>query len=491
MQTVAKWDVFETSFELAGDPGDDPLRRVTLTAVFVSPGGARREIEGFWAGGRTWKVRFMPNEIGTWRYSVRLGEEEHDGAFASTASDLPGMVTAHPRNPIWLGYAEGKPSTLRSFHAGDRLFASNFPDADRAAFLDWLVGQGYTMLSVASFWVNRQSPGRGMGWETPRLWPIDPAEYDRLETILDDLKDRRVVVFPFAGFFGRSGFNPNAYQDQVLYLRYLIARYGSYWNLIFNVAGPEPLLSANPFMTKEQVDRLGRLVERLDPYDHLVTVHNATWENPFLLDDDYIDVATIQGPKTRDQELLYHQTMNKRVAGGPVYAQETLWPGNTLGHPDYDLTDIRRNAITLSMTAATINFGDFAGTSSSGFSGSLRLDDRRQAIHDEIHRVWDLMDGFVPQRMRPEPGRVDTGFCLAGEESLLVYLPDGGEVTVSDLPPLADARWVSPRADGTFEPAGDGPTFTAPGSAPASTAEPAVNVRGEEDWLLYLTFAGA
>ena len=124
MQTVAKWDVFETSFELAGDPGDDPLRRVTLTAVFVSPGGARRVIEGFWAGGRTWKARFLPNEIGTWRYSVRLGEEEHAGAFACTASDLPGMVTAHPQNPIWLGYAEGEPLTLRSFHAGDRLFGT-------------------------------------------------------------------------------------------------------------------------------------------------------------------------------------------------------------------------------------------------------------------------------------------------------------------------------------------------------------------------------
>ena len=102
---------------------------------------------------------------------------------------------------------------FRSFHVGDRFFASNwddpFDDNDgnkRTEFLNWLQGQGYNMLSIASHYLNRQEKGRGDGWTTLKLWPFNVEEYREMETILDELSRCEIIVFPFAGFFGaRAG----------------------------------------------------------------------------------------------------------------------------------------------------------------------------------------------------------------------------------------------------------------------------------------------
>ena len=77
-------------------------------------------------------------------------------------------------------------------------------------------------------------------WDDSKGTPV-PSEYDRAEKILDDLSERQIIVYPFAGFFGQSSDFPVDQANQELYLRYTISRWGPYWNLLFNVAGPEPL----------------------------------------------------------------------------------------------------------------------------------------------------------------------------------------------------------------------------------------------------------
>ena len=47
-----------------------------------------------------------------------------------------------------------------------------WPQERRVAFFDWVEAQGYNMLSVASHYLNRESEGRGEGWDTPDLWPL-------------------------------------------------------------------------------------------------------------------------------------------------------------------------------------------------------------------------------------------------------------------------------------------------------------------------------
>jgi hypothetical protein len=461
---VPQWGIFEQSVEHCRDFAD-PYRGTTLLTEFTAPDGEPFPFWGFYdegKNGRTWRFRFMPDRPGEWTYRAWFTEEDRRGGrigcggeegvvvtgrFICTASDLSGPVCRHDGNPIWFGFRGGS-GHLRSLHVGDRFFASNFPAEKRTAFLDWAGSQGYTMLSVASHLVNRQTPGRGAEWDTPALWPLHAAEYRRLEAILNDLADRRMVAYQFAGLFGREGFYPTAHRDQHLYIRYIMARLGPYRNLLFNVAGPEPVLRGNPYMPKSEVDRLGHLIQRYNTFGHLLSVHNATGADAYF-DEEYTTYVTLQGPKTRDREVLGETILRNHRPDRPLLAQETLWPGNTVGHPPYSDDDIRKNGCVLLMSAAAINFGDFDGNSSSGFSGSLEPEDRVQRRHDIIKGVWDLFEEFPYRAMSPRPDLCEGGhlLCDAGRRYLVYVTGDDPEtdgVRMVLSPGAYTGEWIDP-----------------------------------------------
>ena len=139
----------------------------------------------------------------------------------------------------------------------------------------------------------------------------------------------------------------------------------------------------------------------------------------------------------------------------PLYAQETLWSGNQHGHPDYSDDELRKNAYVILFSGAALNFSDNGGprvedigNSSSGFSGTLELDDRRQWRHDIVKRVWDFVE-TIPDwwTMRPRQDLVRAGRCLAceGERYLMGTFRDVTERK------LMEAAGV-PVVPGTTEP---------------------------------------
>ena len=477
---VERWGRFERSVPNRRKYAD-PYRDVTLEVSYTRPDGTMVTFWGFYDGGDTWKIRFMPDQTGSWRYTARFsdGAPGVQGAFECVASGLPGLISRDEQNPQWFGFRGGKQRLLvRSFHVGDRFFAENWDAAKRTAFLDWAQGQGYNTLSIASHYLNRNEEGRGQGWKTPELWPLDAAEYRKMETILDELARRRLLVFPFAGFFGRGSNFPRDPAEQSLYIRYTLARLGPYWNLLFNVAGPEPNLRGRPFLTPEEVNRLGGEIRRLDVFGHLLTVHNPPGDDLYR-EAPWTTYGTLQGPKTIDKAKLSAEILRNHHPKKPLYAQETLWPGNTFGHPSYTDEDIRKNAYVILMSAAALNYADMNGSSSSGFSGTLELSDRVQTRHDIVKQVWDFFETVPFQRMKPSQDLVSRGYCLAeaGEE-YLVYLESGGTVDVAVTGGPYPVEWINARDTSDRRPGKqtrDGRALSAP---------------DENDWLLRLRQRG-
>jgi hypothetical protein len=307
-------------------------------------------------------------------------------------------------------------------------------------------------------------------------------EYRKVERILDDLARRRMMVFPFAGFFGRSSNYPTDPDEQELYVRYVLARFGPYWNILLNVSGPEPLLRKRPIMSQSEVNHLGQLIQSLDVFGHPLSVHNRTGDDPFQ-DEPWTSYGILQGPKTTDLSELSGVLLANHHPVKPLYAQETLWSGNQHGHPDYTDTELRKNASVILMSAAALNFSDNGGprpedigNSSSGFSGSLELEDRRQWRHDIVKGVWDLFEELPFYRMRPRQDLVSAGFCIAeAGVQYLVYLANGGSVDVDVDDGTYVVSWINARdtsdrrAGGTTS---DGKGLIAPGDG--------------DDWLLYL-----
>ena len=271
---IARWALFEGKLTHPAPPAD-ALRGVELRTEFTAPDGQVTRFWGYYDGGATWGFRFSPDRIGRWRYAARFsdGAAEVSGEFACATSDLPGPLTRWRENPTWFATAAGGPVLVRSFHVGDRFFAENLEAATRTRFLDWAQAQGYNLLSIASHYLNRNAPGRGQGWRTPQLWDADarsvrPGEYAKAETILDELRARHFYVHPFAGFIGRHSAVPADPADQELYVRYTLARFAPFWNVLLNVAGPEPLWKPEGYenrMSFAEVNRIGELPDATPP----------------------------------------------------------------------------------------------------------------------------------------------------------------------------------------------------------------------------------
>ncbi|MBN2313589.1 MAG: DUF5060 domain-containing protein [Sedimentisphaerales bacterium] len=480
---IGQWDRFECTVTNA-TVYQDPYRDVTLNATFTRPDGSEVVFWGFYDDESTWRLRFMPDQLGLWTYKAEFsdGAPGVDGTFNCIESDLPGLVGENEANPIWFGFKGGGPLLIRSLHCGDRFFARNWDDPDdtedgekRKIFLDWAQARGYNTLSIASHYLNRRSKGRGQSWDTPDLWPLDAEEYQRMEMILDDLADRRIVVFPFAGFFGRDSDFPRSPNDQALYLRYTLARLGPYWNLLFNVGGPEPLLRSKPYLTFEEICRLGADIRSLDVFGHALTVHNATGDDIYR-GQPWFSFGTLQGPKTTNRQRLAEGLLRNHHPSHPLFAQETLWPGNTFGHPRYSNDDIRRNAFVILFCAAMINYGDMTSSSSSGFSNSMNPNDAVNSRHEIIHKVWDTFASLPWSRMKPRPDLVNAGYCLADPgHSYLVYIEEPATLQVKVRPGTYSVEWINARQSSESHHKSE--TSNGRGLRPP----------GEGDWILKLT----
>lgn len=478
-QDVPKWSLFEETVNNSRTY-NNPFSNVTLDVEYVSPSGKKTAFWGFYDGGTIWKFRFMPNELGQWSYSATFsdGRPGKSGTFRCVSSDIPGMVFKDESNPMWIGYKGGGHFVFRGLQVGDRFFASNWSSSNRKAFLDWAEQQGYNNLSIASHYLNRNTDGRGKGWDTPNLWNSStqrprPEEYQKMEAILEDLANRRITVYPFAGFFGQNSNHPIDPTLQRLYIRYTIARIGAYWHVLFNIGGPELVLKR--WMTLDEVKRLGREIAANDPFGHLLSAHNREGSDQYK-NETFSSYGILQGPKTTDLAKLSSGLLANHHPSKPLYAQETLWAGN-IYHPAYTDAQLRKNAYVIMMSATALNFADNDGTSSSGFSGTLDLNIRKQSKHDIIRKVWDFMETIPFYRMSPNQGIVNNGYCLARSgERYLVYLPSRGIVDVAVNNGPYDVTWIN--AQNTSDRRDGGTT---------QYGQDLVSPQSGTDWLLYLT----
>ncbi len=473
---INQWALFEGQV-LHPAPPTDKLRGVELVTEFTAPDGKVTKFWGFYSGESRWRFRFSPDQTGRWRYAARFsdGAAETRGEFECAPADLPGPLTRLQENPVWFATAAGGPLVVRSFHVGDRFFAENTPPAMRAAFLDWVQSSGYNLLSIASHYLNRNSPGRGRGWVTPQLWDnamksVRPGEYDKAEAILDDLRARRLYVYPFAGFIGRHSEFPMEPADQEVYLRYTLARFAPYWNVLLNVSGPEPLWKPDGYYNRmpfAEVNRLGELIHRLDPFDRLLSVHNASGDDPFRF-AAWGTYSTLQGgpaEKSDNYQALHNFIFRNHTGDRPIYAQEVLWPGNYL-HGGLTPDQVRRKALVMLFAASNINFADMNGDSSSGFSGTLDPADCHPEMHAAAKSAWDFFAKIPFGRLRPTWDVARRGVCLAEDgREYWVYLVKGGSADFAvDFATGWQGEWISPEGEvATVAVSIDGQkTFTAP-----------------------------
>jgi hypothetical protein len=281
---VQQWDIFELSLPGPGadhphTSGGNPFLEVSIHARFDQEGRVF-EAEGFYDGDGLYRLRFMPDAPGEWRYVTRSNASELDrksGAFmcVSAQSGVHGPVRV--AKTFHFVYADGTPylptgtTCYAWIHQPDKLqkqtlrslAASPFNKVRMCVFPKHYT---YNTGDPSDFPFAHNADGEGFDFER-----FNPAFFRRFEGCVADLAklgiEADLILFHPYDRWGFAGL-PAEVDDR--YLRYITARLSAYRNVWWSLANEYDLMAKS----EADWDRFFQILQRHDPYNHLRSIHN-------------------------------------------------------------------------------------------------------------------------------------------------------------------------------------------------------------------------
>ena len=275
-----QWDIFELT--LKGPSDGNPFADVRFSVEFRRKDEVFKP-EGFYDGNGIYKVRFMPDATGNWTYVTRSNRKDLDGKkghFTCTKarSGNHGPVRVH--NTFHFAYADGTAyrqigTTCYAWvHQGDAMEEKTLATLKKAPF-----NKMRMCIFPKDFAYNKNEPvyyayeGKPLkDWDFTRF---NPAFWRHFEKRVGQLRDMGIeadiIIFhPY----DRWGFKKMGHENNLFYLRYLVARLAAYRNVWWSFANEFGLLK----WPMKHWDQYMQLVQQIDPYDHLRGIHNYhTW----------------------------------------------------------------------------------------------------------------------------------------------------------------------------------------------------------------------
>jgi len=276
-----QWGVYEIT--LPGPSDGNPFVDVRLTARF-SDGTHSLEVEGFYDGEGTYRVRFMPPRPGAWQWvtqSNRWALTERKGSFAVKPAGPGNHGPVGVRHGFHFAHADGTPfkplgTTMYSWaHRGDALENRSLKALAAAPFnkVRMLV---YPQSADAQ---RHPPPAWPFAGTPPRQWDLqrfNPPFWRRLEQRVGQLRELGIeadliVHHPYDD--SRAwGFDELPREVDDRYASYLVARLAAYRNVWWSMANEFDFVRTR---TDADWDHLFQLIQRKDPYGHLRSIHNG------------------------------------------------------------------------------------------------------------------------------------------------------------------------------------------------------------------------
>ena len=234
---IAKWGRFEQSFK-STVPYPNPVQDVSLRVIFKSPMGQTNGVDGFWDGGRTWRVRFSPDQPGRWRFRTTCSDKANDGLhnefgeFICTAATGLTRFAKHGRVRVALDrrhleHADGRPF----FWLADTVWNG----ARMSGLKDWeyYAGVRASQRFTVAQWAA--APGEDLKNESayggfPDRIAINPNFFKRLDAKLDVLGQAGILsaIAPFRELSSQTNAIAALPEEQAeLLARYMVARWGA------------------------------------------------------------------------------------------------------------------------------------------------------------------------------------------------------------------------------------------------------------------------
>ena len=236
MQTPI-WHRYERAWT-ASKLHDNPTHNVRMAVTFTGPSGVGETVKAFWDGGYVWRVRFCPNEVGTWSYATACDADPafdgQIGAFECVPYEGDNLLYRHGDVAVsddgWhLAHADGTPF----FRLGDTAWCGPV-SADEQAWNAYLSDRRTKHFSVVQFvttqWRMNYADAEGRSaFAGHAKIGINPRFYQRLDHYFDAMNDAGMVASPV--LIWALGDSPGGYlpEDQrVLLASYMVARCGAH-----------------------------------------------------------------------------------------------------------------------------------------------------------------------------------------------------------------------------------------------------------------------
>jgi hypothetical protein len=487
---VARWTAYELTFASERER-TDPFWDVDVRVELTAPSGRAFAVDGFWDGGRDWRARMRPDEIGRWRWRSVASDPDDPGLHGQTGVfdcvpyDGPNLVYRH--GPVRVGgnghsltHADGTPFLWLGDTVWNGLIRSTGADWDE--YLCTRRSQGFSVIQFFStHWRALATDPEGqVSYTEDGPFTVNPAFYQRLDPKVEAIARHGLLasaIVVLALYDEEPAWTWPV--DQVIrFARWLRARWGAY-HVAWSLGGDGNFQGERA----ERWQAIGAAAYS-DPPEALVTMHPFGW--------------SWVGDEFRDQSWLTfyvyqsgHSDEEAKVRWLPEGPHTTDWltppprpiinvEPNYEDHPSYasgvrfTAAEVRRATYwsLLVTPTAGVTYGHF-----SLWAWASQREPVGQAIRRQSEYLldpwWTVLDTPGVQSMsiarryfesgewwnlRPapdllaaQPGTSDirqfvTAARTASGDWTVVYLPVGQSIRLS--PGVAtgvSARWFNPR----------------------------------------------
>jgi len=428
-----RYGLYEALFESSG-VYDNPYRQVHAEAVLTAPDRRVLRLPLFWDGENRWRLRFSPDQVGTWCYWVESSEEGLAGqrrVFHCQPSELHGGLVPMDGYPSHLARQDGTPVWLM----GDtnwRAFANDpSKGLDEQRFGHYVAtraAQGFNYVHADLMSGGGLDGGQSvfLDWAGERL---NLEVWQRIDARIHEMNAVGLTCgLVLAWSRGKESWA--SFPDdkaRLRYARYVVARYSAL-DVVFIVAGEWDLAGR---AHRERYVRLGHAIRAADPHKRPIAVHagvaRSTEEfatEPWITFGDYQQMY--RAPHDREATpierlSLHNHLLKARVHGKPVVNAEYAYylrdmsrdrsyhardiPGVDKPH-SHTRQSFRRASWALAMAGGYFVSG-FGSTYFGGWrhDGPFDVDDiRNDPAEDDLTRLASFFRNLPWWRLAPMDG---------------------------------------------------------------------------------------
>jgi len=324
---IARWERIE--LVIMGPAEGNPYVDVTLSAEFNADGQTLR-VAGFYDGGGTYCIRFMPESLGTWTFRTSSNVPSLDGiegSFECVSAKEGNHGPVRVRDTFHFAYADGTPylpigTTCYAWtHQGQEMEERTLRSLKASPF-----NKIRMCVFPKSYLYNRNEPTHEAferhedgSWNTERF---EPAFFRHLESRIDDLSKLGIqadlILFHPYDKWGYATMNSES-DDR--YLHYIVARLASFHNVWWSLANEYDLMRGKSL---DDWERFAHIVTSQDPYGHLISNHNCMtfydYSKPWVT---HCSIQRVDVYKTSEATNEWREQWNK-----PIVIDECAYEGD-------------------------------------------------------------------------------------------------------------------------------------------------------------------